>query len=126
FGLGSEVPVRAHLVSAGDGVRVLVVALHHIAGDGWSMGPLWRDLSVAYAARCGGGVPVWASLPVQYADFALWQREVLGGDGGPGSVMSGQLAFWRDRLAGLPDEVGLPPDRVPGPDGSRTGRRVVV
>jgi amino acid adenylation domain-containing protein len=71
-----------------------------------------RDLGVAYGARVVGEVPGWAVLPVQYADYTLWQRELLGGEDDPGSVVSGELGFWRERLAGLPEGLGLPFDRV--------------
>ncbi|MGY5311816.1 condensation domain-containing protein, partial [Nocardia gipuzkoensis] len=111
FDLATEVPLRASIVRTGPYNHTLILLLHHIAGDGWSMQPLFTDLAAAYTARRHNTAPDWTSLPVQYADYTLWQHEILGSDTDPASLISQQLEYWRAELAGLPDQLTLPTDR---------------
>ncbi|MES0838488.1 condensation domain-containing protein, partial [Nocardiopsis tropica] len=108
FDLSAQLPLRARLYRVSDGESVLCVVVHHIACDGWSLAPLLGDLGRAYEARTGGRVPGWAPLPVQYADFSLWQRRELGEQADPGSVMHAQSEYWRGALQGAPQELALP------------------
>ncbi|CAL9609599.1 non-ribosomal peptide synthetase [Streptomyces sp. enrichment culture] len=112
FDLAAHLPVRAHLLAVGPQEHVLVLVMHHIVSDGWSMAPLLRDLARAYACRAGGAAPDWEPLPVQYSDYTLWQRDLLGGGDDPDSLLNRQLGFWRRTLAGLPEELPLPADRA--------------
>ncbi|WP_158924332.1 non-ribosomal peptide synthetase [Streptomyces broussonetiae] len=111
FDLSVEAPLRAVLFDLPGDEFVLLFVLHHIAGDGWSVAPLAADFSQAYRARAEGRVPGWEPLPVQYADYTLWQREVLGWEEDPQSPIAAQLAYWREQLAGVPQELALPVDR---------------
>ncbi|MFI6039793.1 amino acid adenylation domain-containing protein, partial [Streptomyces sp. NPDC051315] len=126
FDLGSELPLRAHLFDAGAGEYVLLLVVHHIACDGWSMAPLVRDLAVAYGARAEGRAPDRSPLPVQYADYTLWQRDLLGDPADPDSPLARHLAHWRQALAGLGDELTLPTDRPRPLQPSHTGGVVPV
>jgi amino acid adenylation domain-containing protein/non-ribosomal peptide synthase protein (TIGR01720 family) len=112
FDLAVEPPLRAHLFTIGAAENVLLLTIHHIAADGWSLAPLARDLSTAYAARLRGEAPGWSDLPVQYADFSLWQHRTLGADDDPDSPLARQLDYWTKQLAGLPEELTLPADRT--------------
>ncbi|MET9701339.1 amino acid adenylation domain-containing protein, partial [Streptomyces sp. NPDC006529] len=112
FDLANELPLRAALFTLAPEENLLVLVLHHIAGDGLSMRPLMEDLTAAYEARARGEGPGWAPLPVQYADFALWQHRHLGDPETPGTPLHEQLAYWSQELAGLPEEIALPTDHT--------------
>ncbi|MEU5692040.1 amino acid adenylation domain-containing protein [Actinosynnema sp. NPDC020468] len=111
FALDTEPPIRLALFRAGQEEHVLALVVHHIAGDEWSTGPLLGDLAVAYTARRLGRAPDWAPLPVQYADYALWQRELLGDPDDPRGLLARRLRWWSATLAGLPEALSLPTDR---------------
>ncbi|WP_338674450.1 amino acid adenylation domain-containing protein [Streptomyces sp. SCSIO 30461] len=124
FALDREPPLRVHLFRTGAGEWALLLLLHHIAGDEWSERPLHRDLALAYAARKEGRAPGWAPLSVQYADYTMWQRDVLGDERDPESLAGRQIAYWRGALAGLPDELALPVDRPRPAEASHRGGSV--
>ncbi|MFE7800503.1 amino acid adenylation domain-containing protein, partial [Nocardia sp. NPDC057440] len=132
FDVTVRVPMRVGLFEldaerdSGTGEFLLVVVVHHIAGDGQSMGLLARDVMAAYAARLAGQAPEWEPLAVQYADFAWWQRQMLGAADDPESLMSAQLEFWRSTLSGAPDRLELPADRPRPAVASLSGGRVPV
>jgi amino acid adenylation domain-containing protein len=126
FDLAIEPPMRAELFVLAPNEHVLLIVVHHIAGDGWSLRPLSADLAAAYAARCRGEAPRWAPLPVQYADYTLWQHQLLGDPADPDSVFAAQLAYWTTALAGLPEQLQLPTDRARPALASYHGDRLTI
>src|ERR1044071_3251275 len=96
---------RARLVRLAAEEHVLLFSMHHIVSDGWSMEILTREVSTLYAAYAAGGESPFAELPIQYADYAVWQREWLQGE-----VLEEQLGYWRKQLAGAPAVLELPAD----------------
>ncbi|MDI2127082.1 non-ribosomal peptide synthetase [Yinghuangia seranimata] len=111
FRLDAELPLRTTVLRVAPQEHVLVFVFHHIAADGASMGPFLRDLMTAYAARHQGRPPAWAPLAVQYKDYTLWQRQVLGDEADPESVAAAQVAYWQEELAAVPQPLQLPLDR---------------
>ncbi|WP_143587979.1 condensation domain-containing protein, partial [Streptomyces alboverticillatus] len=105
FDLTGELPLRCEVLRIGPADHVVAVVLHHITTDEWSDRPFLADLTTAYRTRRAGRAPEWAPLPVQYADYTLWQDELLD------QVGAGQLAHWTETLSGLPEELPLPLDR---------------
>jgi acyl carrier protein len=106
FDLARGPLLRLRLVRLAPGERVLLVTLHHVVADGWSLEVLVRELAALYAARLRGEPSPLAGLPVQYADFAHWQERCLGG-----GLLEEQLAYWRRRLRGAPEALDLPQAR---------------
>ncbi|MGW0536590.1 amino acid adenylation domain-containing protein, partial [Streptomyces sp. NPDC003032] len=126
YDLTADTPLRTRLFTFAEDPRqhVLLLLLHHVAGDGWSMDRLVRDLATAYTARAAGSAPNWAELPVQYADFTLWQHHVMGSESDRASTVSRQLAYWKDALAGIPDVLELPTDRPRPAVATHRGQRL--
>ncbi|MFB9928434.1 condensation domain-containing protein [Amycolatopsis halotolerans] len=109
FDLATGPLLRAWLFVFADGTSRLLLVLHHTVADGWSVAPLLADLSAACRARSLGDAPAWSEeLPVQYADYALWQRDLLGDPADPAGLAGLQLSFWHRRLNDLPEPRPLP------------------
>ncbi|MEW5928741.1 MAG: non-ribosomal peptide synthase/polyketide synthase [Gemmatimonadota bacterium] len=117
FDLAAGPLLRATLLRLAPERHVLLLAMHHVVSDGWSRGVIVREISEAYTAGVRGEEPRLPELPVQYPDYAAWQRERMRGD-----VLAGQLGYWTDRLAGAPEALELPTDRPRPPVQSFAGR----
>jgi len=113
--------LRARLLRTEAEEHVLLLCMHHIVSDGWSMGVLARELGDLYAAELSGAPDPLPPLPIQYADFAVWQREHLTGD-----TLARDVAFWRGALGGAPVALELPTDRPRPPLPSHVGDRMEV
>ncbi|HET7460272.1 MAG TPA: amino acid adenylation domain-containing protein, partial [Longimicrobium sp.] len=121
FDLSAGPLFRAALLRLGSEEHVLLLTMHHIVGDGWSTGVLFRELSALYAAYREGRESPLAELAVQYADYAVWQREQLAGE-----ALDRQLAYWKERLAGAPELLELPTDHPRPPVQTYRGASVPV
>ncbi|HYR07982.1 MAG TPA: amino acid adenylation domain-containing protein, partial [Longimicrobium sp.] len=121
FDLSAGPLFRAALLRRGEEDHVLLLSMHHIVSDEWSMGVLFRELSALYAADREGGKSPLPELGVQYADYAVWQREQLAGE-----VLDRQLAYWKERLAGAPELLELPTDHPRPPVQTYRGASVPV
>ncbi|MGW7276270.1 condensation domain-containing protein, partial [Streptomyces sp. NPDC054864] len=118
FDLEHDTLIRARLLRRSDQEHVLLVTMHHGVSDGWSIGVLYRDLVALYEALCAGRPSPLEPLPIQYPDYANWQREWL--DDG---VRESQVAYWRERLAGVDPRLSLPTDRERPPVKTYSGAR---
>lgn len=106
FNLESDLMLRASLLQIDEQEQILLLVMHHIASDGWSMGILWQQLASLYEALLSGKPSPLAKLPIQYADFAAWQHQWLSGE-----VLSSQINYWKNQLAGANTVLELPTDR---------------
>ena len=105
FDLASDLLLRATLIRLGEESHVLQIVMHHIASDGWSMSVFRQEMSALYAAYASGQPNPLPELPIQYADFAQWQRQWLVGE-----VLNNQLSYWKQQLQGAPPLLELPTD----------------
>jgi amino acid adenylation domain-containing protein len=105
FDLAAGPLFRASLLELADDEHVLLLTVHHIAGDGWSMGVFFRELAALYEAFRDGGESPLVELPVQYADHAAWQRRHFQGE-----ALDRQVAWWKERLSGAPELLEIPAD----------------
>jgi amino acid adenylation domain-containing protein len=123
FDLARGPLLRSLLLRLGAADHRLILAMHHIVSDGWSVGVMVREISELYRAFAAGRPSPLPPLPVQYSDFALWQRRWLGGD-----APAAEISWWRERLAGIPDGLELPADRPRPPVQSFRGgvRRATI
>ena len=119
FDLARDLLVRPSLYSLGPEEHVLLLMMHHIGADAWSLGVLYRELGTAYAALAGGAAPALPPLTTQYADFAAWQRDWL-----RGTRLEQHVTYWKEALAGAPAMLDLPTDHPRREERTWRGARV--
>jgi hypothetical protein len=112
--LNAHAPLRVYLVNGADGEQALLLVMHYLAVDEWSVVPLLGELLAAYTGRVAGSEPVLPELPVGYADYVSWSDRVLGDPDDESSRHATQLGYWRERLSGLPERLDLPGERPGG------------
>ncbi|WP_129782635.1 non-ribosomal peptide synthetase [Peristeroidobacter soli] len=121
FDLSAGPLIRGRLLRVRDQEHLLLITMHHIISDGWSMGVFFRELGELYAAHCAGRNSALEALPIQYADYAQWQRQWLHSE-----VLARQLNYWRSRLEGAAPELQLPTDRGRPSTHSFEGRNIWI
>ncbi|MGW4770221.1 amino acid adenylation domain-containing protein [Nocardia sp. NPDC004278] len=104
FALDGELLIRPRIFVLDTRTHVLSLLVHHLVADHWSFRTILDDLAIAYRARTAGAAPEWSPLAVQYADYALWQREAV-------DALDAQVDYWRGALAGLPDQINIATDK---------------
>ncbi|CAD5923718.1 non-ribosomal peptide synthetase [Planktothrix agardhii] len=119
FDLANESLIRATLLELSDTENLLLICMHHVVSDGWSMGVFIQELTTLYNAYTKGLNPLLKELPIQYADFALWQREYLQGE-----ILQNQLNYWQKQLSAAPALLHLPSDRPRPPEQRFEGDRI--
>jgi natural product biosynthesis luciferase-like monooxygenase protein len=119
FSLAKDLPVRVRLFRLDPARHALMLVMHHIASDGWSMGIIYRELGQAYDAEFHGRRPDLGEPPVQFGDFAEWQREHL-----TGATLEHLTGYWKKRMAGAPPLLDLPADHARPPLQTHTGDTV--
>jgi len=105
FDLKTGPLIRGKLICVGPNDHVFLITMHHIISDEWSMKILFHELSMLYSSYCSGEAIVLPKLSIQYADFAIWQKEWLQGE-----ILNEQMAYWKSALNGIPDAIQLPID----------------
>jgi amino acid adenylation domain-containing protein len=118
FYLAIDPLIRLELLRLSDREHILLLTMHHLISDAWSIGVFMRELVAHYNAFITESSPSLPALPVQYVDFAVWQRKILSGE-----TLQKQLEYWRDKLAGAPAVIKLPADRPRPPVRSFQGAR---